>query len=130
MLRRSREASERFAERRRQEDDAERLTSAVPTLRSLRIGVEEGREGAIASESRHVRHIVVARAPALFLFPCGDASCSGGGHDLTFSILAHLKLGETTFVVDDPCHGNVGTASCSRVLRAVATAEYEKRGNP
>jgi hypothetical protein len=130
MMRRSREASERFAERRRLEDEADRLAAAVPALRSLRLEVEEGREGAIASETKHVRHVVVPRAPALFLFPCGDPACKDGGHDLTVNMLSELKRRVETFVLEDTCFGNVGAGSCGRVLHVAATAAYAEEGTP
>jgi len=41
--------------------------------------VEERRRSSIAVEARHVRLVVVERAPALFSLPCGDRSCKGGG---------------------------------------------------
>jgi hypothetical protein len=126
MLRRSREASERFAERRRLEDEAERLAAAVPGLRSLRLEVEEGRGGAIASETKHVRLVVVGRAPALFIFPCSDPACSDGGHDLTAPMLQELRQGAESFALDDTCFGNVGAGSCGRVLHVSGTAAYEK----
>jgi hypothetical protein len=130
MLRRSREASERFAERRRLEDEADRLSAAVADLRSLRLEVEEGRGGAIASETKHVRLVVVARAPALFLFPCGDPACSDGGHDLTTPILSELRRHAESFVLDDTCPGNVGSGTCGRILHVAATASYATGRTP
>jgi hypothetical protein len=124
MFRRSREASERFAERRRLEDEAERLAAAVPDLLSLRLDVEERHGAGIASETKHVRHVVVARAPALFLFPCGDPACSDGGHDLTAPILNKLRRRADSFALDETCAGSIGTISCARILHVVATAGY------
>ncbi len=129
MIRRSREASERFAERRRLEDEAERLAATVPALRSLRLEVKQGREGVIA-ETKHVRHVVVARAPALFLLPCSDSACKDGGHDLTAPMLSELKRRVETFVLEDTCFGNVGTGSCGRILHVAATAAYAERSTP
>src|SRR5579872_2232371 len=124
MLRRSREASERFAERRRMEDEAARLAAIAPRLISLRLDIEEGRGGAIASEAKHVRHVIVERAPALFLFPCGDPACKNGGHDLTYEVLNELRRQAEAFVVEDGCRGDVGTASCAMTVRIEAKAIY------
>jgi hypothetical protein len=52
MYGRSREASERFAERRRKEDEAPRLKEAVPNLASLRLEVEEHRGTSAVAETR------------------------------------------------------------------------------
>jgi hypothetical protein len=123
MNRRYSEAAERFAARRRREDEAPRLRSQVPNLASLRLEVEERRSTAIAVESRHVRHIVDA-APALFLLPCGDPVCKEGGHDLTTQIMRGLVAGAGRFEVEDVCAGDVGTARCGRILKVTAIATY------
>jgi hypothetical protein len=123
MNRRYSEAAERFAARRRREDEAPRLRSQVPNLVSLRLEVEERRSSAIAVESRHVRHIVDS-APALFMLPCGDPVCKEGGHDLTTQIMRGLLAGTVKFEVEDVCAGDVGTARCGRILKVTAIATY------
>lgn len=122
---RQREAAERFAERRRREDEAPRLLDVVPKLDTLRFKIEEYRAGGSLAETGHVRPIVVANAPALFVFPCQDSSCKEGGHDVTSEITMALRSGKTQFEGEDPCRGQVGSAECSRVLRYSATATYK-----
>jgi hypothetical protein len=125
MSMRSREAAQRFADRRKREDDAPRLAAEVPALATLSLSVEERRGTVTSAESKHVRHVMVDRAPALFLVPCGDPSCEGGGYDLTSSVLRELRAGRREFSVEDECMGNVGSARCGRLLRAMATATYK-----
>jgi len=60
------EAALRFAERRRREDDAPRLSAEVPRLLTLRLEIEERSGGSVVAEPVHVRRIVVEHAPALF----------------------------------------------------------------
>jgi len=122
---RQREAAQRFAERRRREDEAPRLLAVAPTLSSLRFRIDEYRAGGSLAETGHVRPIVVANAPALFVFPCQDPSCKDGGHDLTSEITAALRAGKEQFRGEDPCRGQVGSADCSRILRYSATATYK-----
>jgi hypothetical protein len=121
---RQREAQERFAERRRRENDAPRLLSVVPALESLKLRLEEHRAGGTLAEASHLRPIVVAHAPALFVFTCQDSSCKDGGHDLTSEILLGLKSKKEEFQGEDACRGQVGSAECARVLRYTATATY------
>ena len=121
---RSREAAQRFADRRKREDDAPRLSAEIPGLATLRLAVEERRATVTSAESKHLRHVIVDRAPALFVIPCGDPSCDGGGYDLTNPIMRELRAHRTEFAVDDECFGNVGTTRCGRMVHAVATATY------
>jgi hypothetical protein len=123
MNRRYSEAAERFAERRRREDEAPRLRARVPNLVSLRLEVEEKRASAVAVESRHVRHIVDS-APALFVLPCGDPACKDGGHDVTAMLLRGLLAGSQRFEVEDVCLGEIGSARCGRVVKVTAIATY------
>jgi hypothetical protein len=123
MNRRYSEAAERFAERRRREDEAPRLRTRVPNLASLRLEVEEKRATAVAVESRHVRHIVDS-APALFVLPCGDPACKDGGHDVTAMILRGLLSGSDRFEVEDVCLGEIGSARCGRIIKVTAIATY------
>lgn len=122
---RQREAAERFAERRRRENEAPRLLTLVPKLESLRFAIEEHRAGSSLAEASHVRPIVLANAPALFFFPCQDSSCVDGGHDVTSPVCQALRSGKERFEGEDACRGQRGTAECARVMRYVATATYK-----
>jgi hypothetical protein len=124
MGRNGRDAAARFAERRRLEDEAPRLRDVVPKLTVLRIEIAEGREESTTAEVAHTRRVVVAVAPALFLIPCGDASCRDGGHDVTNELLRGLREGKAEIRGQDTCYGHMGTATCGRVLRYAAFAEY------
>ncbi len=111
----------RFAERRRREDEAPKLRSKVPTLTSLKLEIEE--QNGVGS-TRHMRYVVLDRAPALFLVPCGDPRCVDGEHDLTATVMYALGSRKTSFHGDDGCTGSVGSGYCARVLHFAATAEY------
>jgi hypothetical protein len=113
--------AQRFAERRRREDDAPRLREQVPNLVSLKLEIED-RSG--VGGTTHTRRVVVDQAPALFLVPCGDPRCTDGEHDLTTSVMRALRSHETTFKGQDECRGSVGPSACSRVLVFDAVAEY------
>jgi hypothetical protein len=123
--RRSGPAALRFAARRQREDEAPRLHDEVPRLRHLRLEVEERRGGGIVPEAKHIRHVIIDRAPALFLLPCGDASCNDGGHDVTLAMMRDLRAGQTRFEGESVCNGTVGTALCGRVVHYVAIADYD-----
>ena len=97
MNHRSREASQRFAERRKREDDAPRLKAVVPELEALALEVNEHRGASAIGGSKHLRRVVVEHAPALFVLSCGDPSCKDGGHDITAEVLRHLRQHETDF---------------------------------
>jgi hypothetical protein len=92
-------------------------------LVSLDLELTESKGAATAGMS-YVRRIVVALAPAHFEIPCGDSSCSGGGHDLTYGVLRALRSHATSFDGDDDCRGSVATTNCGRVLRYRAKATY------
>jgi hypothetical protein len=121
MNRRYSPQAQRFAERRRREDEAPRLRDQVPDLLSLRLDIEDG---LAVGGNKHIRRVVVDNAPALFLVPCGDPRCADGEHDLTTVVMHALRTHEKSFRGEDPCPGSVGTSACSRVLRFDATAEY------
>jgi hypothetical protein len=121
--RRFSEAAQRFAERRRREDEAPRLLVEVPDLASLELEVQE-RASETAGAAKYLRKIVVASAPAHFEIPCLDPACVAGGHDVTSSIMRSLRARASIFEGDDACHGSVRTAFCGRVLRFVAVATY------
>jgi hypothetical protein len=125
MWRYDREVTRRTAERRQREDEAPRLAATIPTLQGLRLEVLERTSSVSHPEHTHVRHVVVASAPALFVMPCHDTHCKDGGHDLTQEILAGLRGGTGRFEGKDACHGMIGTVGCSRVLGYVAVATYQ-----
>ena len=124
MMRRNNEATERHAERRRREDEAPRLATEAPKLDGLRLDLEERRPGVVSAEVSHIRRVVVAHAPAMFEVPCSDPSCNDGGHDHTNGIMRALRNGDEKFEGEDTCLGQVGNASCERILRYVGTATY------
>jgi hypothetical protein len=121
MKRRNTAAAERFAERRRREQDAPRLVDQVPALLSLEISIDE-RSG--VTGVKHTRRAVVEQAPALFLLPCGDSRCADGEHDLTTTVMRALRAHETSFQGSDSCMGSLGPASCGRVVHFDAVAQY------
>jgi hypothetical protein len=122
---RSTEASQAAAERRQREDRAPRLLAEVPALASLKLELEELRQGASVPETVHVKHVAVAHAPALFDLPCLDSTCSGGGHDVTSQVLAALRSRSARFQGEHACNGTTRTAACTRVLRYVGIATYK-----
>lgn len=117
-------ASDRFAARRQQEDEAPRLKDVAPDLTACRIELAEARAGQAIAEVNHVRHLVVERAAALVLVACADPSCRDGGHDITYTLLRGFREREVEIRGESACHGSFGTASCARVLRFVARATY------
>jgi hypothetical protein len=120
------EAGRRFAERREREDNAPRLAREAPDLTSLKLEVSEQAE-TTTTQPKHIRRVVVAHAPALFLIPCGNPSCNGGEHDITSPIMRALRNRETTFSGESQCHGMAGNVPCDRTIRYEATAEYAAR---
>jgi hypothetical protein len=121
---RAREAQQRFADRRKREDDSPRLSEELPNLAALKLTVEERRPTAVTAESKYVRHVIVDRAPALFDIPCGDPSCSGGGHDVTQQLMRQLRANTAEVMVEHECQGGVGTSHCGRILRVIGTPTY------
>ena len=120
------EIAMRAAERRRREDEAPRLATRVPLLESLRLEIEERRPGAVSADVQHVKRVPVESAPALFDLTCCDRSCKDGGHDITRAIMMELERGSTDFEGEDTCHGALGSAQCSRILRYKAFASYRQ----
>lgn len=116
-------AAQRFAERRRREDEAPKLCSQVPALTGLRLEIEE-RSGAGAT--KHIRRVMVETAPAVFIVPCGDPRCIGGEHDLTTAVMAALRRREASFHGSDECVGSIGSSPCQRVVAFTGTAEYRE----
>jgi hypothetical protein len=124
--RRQSEAAQRSDERRLREDEAPRLLARVPDLLTLSLTIED-RSDTSFSQPRHVRHVVVAHAPALFSIACTDPNCRDGGHDMTDSIMRALGRRETKFEGEDRCYGALGSSSCTRVLHYDAVASYADR---
>ena len=96
----------------------------MPRLRTLRLDVDERRGESLLAETRHVRHVVVDHAPALFVIGCGDADCRDGGHDLTDALVRRLREGTTSFELEDVCLGHLRGAPCGRLIRVQVTATY------
>jgi hypothetical protein len=118
------EAGDRFAERRRREDEAPRLRVVIPRLSACRVEIQESHAGSRTPDVTHTRRIIVERAPALLIIPCGDSSCRDGGHDITSALLRGLREGRAEIRGEDTCHGQVGSVDCGRVLSFTAFAEY------
>jgi hypothetical protein len=114
--------AQRFADRRKREDDAPRLAAEVPGLVTLQFDVED--RAGVCGGTKYTRRIMVDHAPALFLVPCGDPRCSGEEHDLTHEMMRALHSQRTSFEGDDECRGSVGPGSCTRVLKFEAVATY------
>jgi hypothetical protein len=115
--------AQRFAERRLREDEAPRLSAAVPDLLSLSLAIEDCSDSSFA-QPKHVRRVVVAQAPALFVIGCSDPNCQEGGHDVTHPIMQALTRHQTAFHGEDKCYGILGSSQCTRVLRYEALANY------
>jgi hypothetical protein len=116
-------AAERAEERRLREDEAPRLSNQIPDLLSLSLAIEDRSDTSVA-QPKHVRRVVVERAPALFLIGCSDPNCKDGGHDVTDTVMRALMRHETTFHGEDRCYGALGPSPCARVLHYDAIAAY------
>jgi hypothetical protein len=121
--RRQTEVAQRFQDRRRREDDAPRLRDEVPELKSLRLVLEEFRQGGPSALASHTRHVVVERAPALFVVPCCEADCDGD-HDLTRELLRILRTSVEKFGGKHECYGTRNNETCHHELRYQAHASY------
>lgn len=119
------DASERYAARKRQEDEAPRLKEIVPNVTACKVEVVEKHRDTTVPDVSHTRHIVVAHAPALLVIPCCDPSCRDGGHDVTTQLLRGLREGRPVFEGDDVCRGSIGSVECGRTLHFTARATYE-----
>ncbi len=129
-MRRNLEAQRRAAERRRRENEAERLREVVPELHSLSLVIEESCVRGVADAVTHIRRIVLERAPALFDLPCCDRHCTGGGHNITAQVMRALRDGRTRFEGSNLCGGTLKTGECSRELRYVGEAVYKLQQLP
>jgi hypothetical protein len=114
----------RARERRQREDDAPRLWQQVAQLQELELRFEDYQGDGEVLSSRHIRRVVVERAPALFEVPCQEPKCRDGGHDLTGEIMRALRALSTDFDGEDRCRGQLGAADCHRILRFVGRATY------
>lgn len=126
FLRRRSEHQQRFIERKKREDEAPRLVALAPTLESLRIEIHESspENPRPCPRATHVRHIMVATAPACFFVPCHDPACREGGHDATRDVLDALARQLSRFGGTKSCPGKVGLSPCARTLHYEATATY------
>ena len=125
-MRRTSEAAQRALDRRQHEDSAPRLHIEVPRLLTLRLDILDGGPVAMGGIV-HVRHVVVAAAPALFDIPCADRHCKDGGHDVTWEIMRSLRANSARFEGEHECSGSVGamgTSRCNRVMKYTRTATY------
>ena len=120
------EAAVRATERRRREDEAQRIKDRVPKLESLKLEISERRPEATSADVSHVKRVTVDHAPALFELSCCDRACKDGGHDITRQIMQELERGQTRFEGEDTCHGALGTATCGRVLHWIGIATYKE----
>jgi hypothetical protein len=111
----------RREDRLRQEAGATKLRKEVPSLSILRIAVTEL---GMLTHQKHMKHVVVGSAPALFIFHCGDELCEGGGHDVTSNVLYSLRALRTEFTGQHSCDGTVGCSPCRRSIEFRAFAEY------
>jgi hypothetical protein len=121
------EIAERARARRAKEDDAKRLKDEVPALASLSLEVDSVRADGMATEAGYTRRVVVDFAPALFVIPCTEKACEGGGYDLTLEMVAKLRANEATFQGEAKCAGTTPLGPCGRVLRWRATASYDAK---
>jgi hypothetical protein len=120
-FKRSVQAAQRSADRRQREDDSPRLKAEIPTLATLKVAVVEEQSGV---NSKHIKHVVVASAPALFVFPCGDEVCVDGGHDVTSEIMRVLRSKIAHATGESKCEGMTGSAPCARHITYELTATY------
>ena len=121
MAQRSSARSERWE----RENKAPRLSEQAPALTSLRLELIETMNGRKLLDSECIRHIIVARAAALFEVPCGDARCEDGGHDISREVLIGLRAFKQRFDGTDRCSGYVGDRPCGRLLEYTALAEFD-----
>jgi hypothetical protein len=117
----AREAAQRSAEYRRQEDESPRLSARVPLLTSLRIEVTQR---GLTGTSKHTKLVVVARSPAMFVMACGQPACVDGGYDITRDVMFALERGHKEYEGETACRGTTGSAACSGVITYRVSAEF------
>jgi hypothetical protein len=108
-------------DRRQREDGAPRLAELIPLLVELSIRVDER---SMIVSPKYVRRIVVKRAPALFILPCGNQNCSDGGHDITRDVLTGLRDHQRRFGGSHTCPGWIGGTPCERKMWFECEAVY------
>ncbi len=124
--RRDEAATRRALERRRREQDAPMLLEEVPLLQDLSIEVTEtGLEPGML-EAKHIRRFALATAPAVFLLPCGDRSCEGGGHDISAVVMDALRTRTSLVEGVVACCGTVGEHGCTRTVHFAMAAVFDE----
>ena len=108
------------------EDAAARLQHMAPDLAALRFELHETSGERRVLDSACIRHILVARAAALFEVGCSDAGCRDGGFDITAEVLRALRERRADFSGESCCFGSVGDRPCERVLQFRAVAEWSR----
>jgi hypothetical protein len=121
------QAAQRSADHRRREDEAQRLCTSVPGLTSLRLYVSER---SLTGTTKHVKLIVVDRAPALFVIRCGDGFCKDGEHDITREVMLALRERKLEHEGESDCNGASGAGSCGRSITYRMVAEYARPTDP
>lgn len=111
----------RSAERRKREGEAPRLAHQAPGLKTLRIEIVEHLP---TGTSKHVKLVVVAHAPALFVIPCGDADCHDGDHDLTREVMLALRSKTEESSGESSCQGSIRGGYCNRRISYRVSAVY------
>ena len=121
---RNTEAAERYRARQQRENDAQRLSEAVPSLETLRLSIAF-KNGDGSAQPSHARVVVVQRAPAIFWVPCANKDCKHGGYEITRPVLDALMARKTTFTGTAHCSGEQANGSrCEGELQYEGTATY------
>lgn len=123
MQRHHRETFLRFQERRAKEDEAPRLRNQLPDLESLRLELDEYHGKEASPTTSYTRYVVVGRAAARFVIPCGSHECDGG-HDLTRDFMRMLERSTPEFEGEDECFGERRGVTCHHRLHYRAHATY------
>jgi hypothetical protein len=118
------EAQERMEARRRRDEMSPRLQEEVPTLLTLRLEFEDFRRGGTSSQTRYTKHIIVARAAALFVVPCPDRECDGE-HDISSEVMRELRSSVPEFKGEQVCRGYRRTDRCEHRLTFRVLATYQ-----
>jgi hypothetical protein len=119
------EAIRQNAERRQRENEASRLLIETPGLLDLHIDFEESGLPEGIPPVQYVRRFVLATTPSVFLIPCSNPMCNGGGYDLTHEMMAGLRSRQPRIAGEHACGGTVGEAQCALKLRFAATAVFD-----
>ena len=127
--RRHSEVAERTRQRQQREDEAPRLSNEIPDLTELKLTLAFRRGDTNIDESKHVRQVVIDRAPALFVVPCANRDCKDGGHDITSDVMRALRSHNAQFEGTSACNGSLGSAGapCTSVLGFSGQATYRGR---